>query len=291
MDFKAFPSIERFEKVDVEVTQKLHGSNASVTIMRAPMDVLNGKHPELIPFLNVDTGWLVIPGKRTSYINLENDNFGFAKFISERKDEFVTCLGEGTFYGEWVGPGINSGEGLKEKLFVLFDTRLVGRPLPNRCFTVPVLWKGALKDMNLENIMHDLKVRGSQFVSGFMRPEGVVIRVQHSNIMWKEVFESETTQWRKSYQVDKPKLPEIDVSALLQPIRAGKLLSRDEVYLKEYPQSLPKLVSAYVADLIKENEISGDDDQVSATKKALGKRLFGFMKAQVEKYKNDQQIA
>ena len=62
-----------------------------------------------------------------------------------------------------------------------------------------------------------------------------------------------------------------------------KLLSRDEKYIREFPASLPQLCSDYVADLIAEGQIIGDEGQVKAVRKAIGSELFKFAKECVSK--------
>ncbi len=265
MEFKAFSSLVRLDKVQVEVTQKLHGSNASVWI-----------YPNEAGELQVKAA------KRTSFLGPDQDNFGFRVFVEERAQQFIDLLGPGVHWGEWCGPGINSGEGLTEKRFVLFNTAKADAPRPDRVDVVPVLWRGRLEALNVDQLMINLKLNGSAYVPGFMRPEGIVINIRGLGLI-KDVFEAEETKWKgKENRIHKISKDSIDVSHLLQPIRLEKLLSRDEYYTKEYPESLPKIASDYVADLIKEDQIQGDKDQVHAIKKALGGKLFAFIKASIQ---------
>lgn len=268
VSFTEFSKIERLDNCNVTITQKLHGTNASVWIYK---DV-NGE-------LQLKTG------KRTGWCTPEHDNFGFSKFVHEHKQEFIDKLGEGVWYGEWVGPGINSGEGLTEKRLALFAVYKLGdRPLPPRVDKVPILWQGNLINMNVKEVMANLKINGSKYVPGFMRCEGIVIQLDRSNTKLKCVFEYEATQWRKGDKefrpAPNPNGP--DIEHLLQPIRLEKLLSRDEKYTRDYPSSLPSIASDYVADLLTEGEIKGTEDEVVAIKKALGKKLFGFIKGNVK---------
>lgn len=66
----------------------------------------------------------------------------------------------------------------------------------------------------------------------------------------------------------------MDISHLLQPIRMQKLFSRDEQYLRDYPNSLPQICKDYVADLLAENQFTGNEDEQAAIKKELGRQVF-----------------
>jgi hypothetical protein len=263
-EFIKFSSIQRFIQ-PVVITHKLHGSNGQIYIK--------------------DDG-TVMAGSRNRWLTIEDDNYGFAKFVKDREKEILEKLTPGRHYGEVWGVGINSGEGGKTKRFALFNTnQWEGKPLPEGIDTVPVLYKGPYYEGVVEETMAKLKAEGSRLVPGFMKVEGVVIYFERSGLRMKHVFENESTAWRgapKTKEAACPNPYSMDVSHLLQPIRLEKLLSRDESYTRDYPKSLPALASAYVADLIAEGEITGDEDTINATKKALGRNLFGFLKASVK---------
>lgn len=67
---------------------------------------------------------------------------------------------------------------------------------------------------------------------------------------------------------------------LLQSIRLEKLLSKDELYLIEFPKSMPKIVEDYFKDLIEENQVVGDP---AVIKKTLGSSLYKFIRETVSK--------
>lgn len=291
MEFKEFSKIHRLEKTTILITQKLHGTNASLWIQST--DGLDVSPNHLAPFVTSDGKLLVRPAKRTSFIDRENDNFGFAKFTEENKDALAAALGVGTWFGEWVGPGINSGEGLTEKRLALFSVLALkdkmeqmkaGGLWPDKVDLVPVLFFGESANIGLEveKAMARLKEEGSAYVPGFKRPEGVVAQVLGTSAVFKSVFEAEETQWRKKSEV-RPStvsnLPKVD--HLLQPIRLEKLLSRDEIFIKGLPKTLPAISSAYVADLVAEGQLSADEEMQALEKKALGKVLFGFVKSEL----------
>src|SRR5882762_5274769 len=103
MEFKSFGKIPRIDNIKISITQKIHGTNAQILIVEE-----NGEK-------------LLIPGSRTRWLSLGDDNYGFAKFCHDNKEEIIEKLGVGRHYGEWAGPGINAGEGLKEKTLFLFN--------------------------------------------------------------------------------------------------------------------------------------------------------------------------
>lgn len=266
MEFKKFSEIENIGKMFMQITQKIHGSNAQILIYSKP-----------------DGTFDLICGKRTGWCTTDKDNFGFATFVHSHKQEFIDKLGEGRHFGEWAGPGINSGEGLKEKHFVLFDFWKYPpeRPLPPNTLVVPVLYSGRFDLNAMETVMADLKANGSKLVPGYMHPEGVVITTLGQRL--KKVFKAEETAWTKPKGVKDPNkhIPGPKVDHLLQPIRLEKLLSRDEVYLRTYPESLPIICKDYIADLEKEGQIVGTEDEQKAIRKALGKNLFAFIKQSI----------
>lgn len=273
MEFQAFEKIGSLKKIDMAVTQKIHGTNAAVYIYEYTST--NGiSHEPRIGIRCQSRSRFIFPG---------DDNYGFASFVEINKQEFIRLLGPGLHFGEWAGPGINSGEGLTQKTFVLFDWWKFPpeRQLPPQTTVVPLLYSGPFNLEVLEGLATNLKSYGSKLVPGFMRPEGMVIQVLGQRI--KQVFAPEETQWTQPSKTKSEKVDGPDVSHLFQPVRMEKLLSRDEKYLKEYPKSLKQICSDYMADLIAEGQITGDEDQIKATRKAMGSQLFGFAKEMVEK--------
>ncbi len=266
MDFKAFPKIERIGKMSMQITQKIHGTNAQVFIYKDSEGNLQ-----------------LLTGSRTRWITPESDNYGFAAHVYANKQEFIDKLGPGQHFGEWAGPGINSGEGLTEKTFVLFDwwKYPVERELPPKTVAVPVLYQGEMSLAKLEEVMTDLKTTGSKLMPGFMRPEGVVVSINGSR--YKKVFDAEETKWKKADEVYRAakeyKGP--DLSYLLQPVRLEKLLSRDETYIKDFPKTMSLIVDEYFKDLVAENQVQELD--VKETKRNLNASLFKFVRETIEK--------
>lgn len=286
MEFKAFPEIKKLSNVAMSITQKIHGTNAQILIVELPdLDENIDKNVAYPNHTEVDGKCYVVKvGCRTRWITPLHDNYGFAAFVERNKQEIIEKLGVGQHHGEWAGPGINSGEGLTEKTFILFDWWKFPpeRALPPQTVVVPVLYNGAFDLTKVDEVMQDLKTNGSKLAPGFMRPEGVVVATMGTR--FKKVFEAEETKWTKPSGVknSEPK-PKVDLSYLLQPIRMEKLLSRDEAYLTNYPSSLPQICKDYVADLEKEGELKGEPEVVIGIKKHLGGQLFPFARSMVEK--------
>lgn len=270
MEFKSFPEIKKLGSAEFSITQKIHGTNAQVMIVPTSE---NGEGA----VKSGDGYFRVLVGSRTRWIVPGDDNYGFAAFVYANKQEFVDKLGQGQHFGEWAGPGINSGEGLKEKTFVLFDYwRYDPANLPPQCVLVPVLYKGKFDLGQVKIAMDDLKTNGSKLVPGFMRPEGVVMQIKGTR--YKEVFDAEETQWTKKSGTKAPKVEGPDYSHLLQPIRLEKLLSKDERYTLEYPASLKQIAFDYFDDLVKEGQVTGTEAELVGIKKQSLSWIFGFVK-------------
>lgn len=265
-EFKSFKEIKHLKKLTMSITQKIHGSNAHILI---------------IPN---ESGELELHcASRKRFLYVHDDNYGFARYCEEHKEEIIEKLGVGRHDGEWAGLGINSGEGLEDKQFILFDFwRYTDMPLPPRMQVVPVLYHGEIDISKVDEAMNDLKTNGSKLCPGFMRPEGIV--VTFGNVRYKKVFDAEETQWTKKKKSGNKGLNRkeyVDFTYLCQPIRLEKLLSKDERYIREYPQSLPQIVKDYVADLIKEEQIAGTEDEVKSIKKAAASQIFAFVRSQM----------
>lgn len=122
--FVKFPSIEKFSDVNAyikrryEVEQrptinyrgkiKLHGSNASV---------------------RRDPDGTIYPGKRTSLVDVQNDNAGFANYVSRLNHEtaFKNQDVPYVIFGEWAGPGVQKKVAVSlipEKTFFVFSVYL-----------------------------------------------------------------------------------------------------------------------------------------------------------------------
>jgi hypothetical protein len=201
LKFEEFPKIPRLKR-EVVITEKIDGSNAQVAFFE-----LND--PELFNEAYADPYCLeVFPGKqdgdspiamyagsRTRWINAENDNYGFAKWVKAHSTELFT-LGLGRHYGEWYGLGINRNYGLREKKFALFNVARWNPENPNRpacCQVVPILARGDSVDD--QEVMENLSKTGSVLVPGYQNPEGIVVWHSASRQMYKRTFEHDGGKW------------------------------------------------------------------------------------------------
>ncbi len=163
IEFKPFPKLARLNR-DIVITEKIDGTNAQVCITEEGQ---------------------FLTGSRTRWITPEDDNFGFAKWANDNKEELLK-LGPGQHFGEWYGGKIQRGYGLKEKRFALFN---VGRwnkdNIPACCSLVPILYQGLYHQDAIELCLVKLQQEGSLAVPGFQNPEGIVIFHTASRQLYK----------------------------------------------------------------------------------------------------------
>lgn len=295
MEFEAFPKIERFKGLRLVITQKIHGSNAQVYIYPVQenqyWDENKQEHIVTDGAVLIDGVFYKLAcGSRNRWVTPDTDNFGFATFVYANMEEFIRKLGPGRHYGEWAGPGINSGEGLVEKKFVLFDYWKFPpeRQLPPGCVVVPVLYDEICELNQINMAMGQLKTHGSFLIPGYMKPEGIVITLNGTR--FKKVFAPEEVAWQnqKKPKVDSDEKP--DYGYLLQPMRLEKLLSRDEKYINGYPTTLGMLTKDYIADLKEEGFLDGAGDLINGEivlykpidTKELSRQVFPFVRSIME---------
>jgi hypothetical protein len=181
--FVEFPSIARLSR-DVVVTEKIDGTNASVTILE------DGR---------------VLAGSRTRWITPTDDNFGFAKWVSEHEDE-LRALGVGSHFGEWWGSGIQRKYNLSEKRFSLFNVGRWSSPLNTPltdegsgsdtrcnevpcCHVVPVIVRCTFDSARIDYALASLALNGSLASPGFTKPEGIVIYHAASKQLFKKTLD------------------------------------------------------------------------------------------------------
>jgi len=185
MEFQGFPKMARLSR-EIIITEKIDGTNAQICI---------------------DEDGKMFVGSRTRWITPECDNFSFAAWAYEHKDELLT-LGPGRHFGEWWGSGIQRGYGLKEKRFSLFNTQrwaLYGTApktyptldprvtrtqevLPECCGVVPVIYQGDFDTEDVEMCIDMLRHSGSFAAPGFMKPEGIVLYHVAGNVGFKKTL-------------------------------------------------------------------------------------------------------
>lgn len=177
MEFKEFPKIARLSR-EMVITEKIDGTNAQICI-------------------TADGEFLC--GSRTRWITPADDNYGFARWAHENKDELMK-LGEGSHFGEWWGGGIQRGYGLQknDKRFSLFNTsRWNNETKPACCSVVPVLYVGVFDTNRIQIELDKLKTNGSAAAPGFMKPEGVVVYQTAGRYYFKKTIEKdEEHKWQ-----------------------------------------------------------------------------------------------
>lgn len=184
-EFVGFPKMARLSRECI-VTEKIDGTNAQVFI--------------------TEDGQMFV-GSKTRWITPENDNFGFAAWAYQHKDELMS-LGVGRHFGEWWGQGIQRKYGLSENRFSLFNVarwclhgqepQLIptGDPriekwqdvLPPCCSLVPILYRGIFTTEACHAALADLKENGSRAAPGFMNPEGIVCYHVAGNVGFKKTI-------------------------------------------------------------------------------------------------------
>lgn len=170
LEFKAFPKIPRLNR-GVFITEKIDGTNAAIVIS--------------------DDGTEIAAQSRTRIITPDNDNFGFATWVQQNREELLT-LGPGYHYGEWYGRGIQRNYGLQDRRFALFNVgRYNQHNRPSIVEVVPVLAEGVGFDRNVARVLDMLRSDGSVAVPGFMKPEGIVVFHSASRTMHKVLLEND----------------------------------------------------------------------------------------------------
>jgi len=168
--FESFGKIARYNRI-VTVTEKIDGTNAQIYI--SP-DGLN-----------------LVAGSRNRYVTPANDNFGFARWCEDHKDELL-ALGPGRHFGEWWGKGIQRGYGLPDKRFSLFNTsQWTEDTTPPCCHVVPILFHGLADDLDPTFLMRALAFDGSKAAPGYKNPEGIIMYHEAARTYFKMTYKDE----------------------------------------------------------------------------------------------------
>jgi len=185
-EFKKIPRLSR----EIVITEKIDGTNGVVAIFHKaelPPEDLDNPAVLLVPFGGMD--FVMLAGSKSRWISPVDDNFGFARWVAQHRDELVT-LGPGTHYGEWWGSGIQRGYGLTkgEKRWSLFNTTRWALKRPSCCSCVPELYRGAFSTPHIETVLQQLKELGSSAALGFMNPEGVIVYHVAGDLLFKKTL-------------------------------------------------------------------------------------------------------
>lgn len=189
-EFVGFSKMGRLSRECV-ITEKIDGTNAQVYI--------------------TDAGRL-LAGSRTRWITPGSDNFAFAAWCEEHRDELMG-LGPGRHFGEWWGSGIQRGYGLPkgEKRFSLFnvirwclsdaepgvikqgnpDVVKMQERLPACVGLVPELYRGLFDTLTVDVALSRLRANGSYASPGFMDPEGVIVFHIAANVGFKRTLDGD----------------------------------------------------------------------------------------------------
>lgn len=172
VEFKAWPKIPRENPFNVTISEKIDGTNACIIIQKG-----------------------VIAGvqSRKRFITPENDNYGFALWVSKNEDALLT-MGDGYHYGEWAGLGIQKNplrlEGKRLFLFNTFRWNKNNLSRPKCCDVVPVLYQGMLEPEIIPNLLEDLKAKDTV-------REGVVAYYHAFKKYTKHTIKSPNGKWCK----------------------------------------------------------------------------------------------
>ena len=169
-DNTVFPKISRLSR-DMVITEKIDGTNGRILI---------GEDGS------------IRAGSKGQWLTLEQDNFGFCKWVMENK-ECLLLLGPGIHFGEWWGPGINKRKyPVENKRFSLFNVSRWKAGVPPCCDIVPILYQGSFSTVVVDEILNALIEHGSVACPGFKNPEGVVIFHKAGGHLYKKTIEKDS---------------------------------------------------------------------------------------------------
>lgn len=170
MEFEDFPKMARWSR-DIIVTEKLDGTNAQICISEA------GEF---------------MAGSRSRFITPEDDNYGFARWAAENKDELMK-LGPGRHFGEWWGKGIQRNYSMPRKVFSLFNVTRWSRESdrPACCDVVPTIYRGPMFPGVMEKYIRELNASGSIASPGFTDPEGIVLYHVAAGVGFKKTIKKD----------------------------------------------------------------------------------------------------
>jgi len=190
MEFVEYPKMARWSR-DVIITEKIDGTNGQIVIELHDEEKW-GATPPMATVDVLDVTYDIWTGSKNRWVypGGSRDNAGFAQYVSQNADALAQVLGVGRHYGEWWGPGIQRGYGLKEKQFSLFNVhRWMDLPVNGGLINkVPVLYQGPNRPGIIEESLLILEAEGSIASPGFMRPEGIVWWHTAANIGFKKTF-------------------------------------------------------------------------------------------------------
>lgn len=169
--FVAWPKIPRLSKSQMWVSEKIDGTNSAIRIAE---------------------GKVVAVQSRNRFITPQQDNYGFAAWVASNAASLVEDLGDGLWFGEWWGLGIQRGYGLKEKRFSIFDTRHAARTWKTENLSVvPFLDQHQFDTNRIRDTLAYLRCVGSIAAPGFSRPEGIIVYVREAGCRFKVLLDND----------------------------------------------------------------------------------------------------
>jgi len=178
VEFKAWPKIGRIKDDNIIITEKMDGTNGCVII---------------------EGGELVGVQSRKRLIKARDDNYGFASWCEENKEELLG-LGEGYHYGEWVGAGIQKNpHALDRKYFYTFNTCRLADTLPDCVKQVAVLYAGPNSQEIIEGCMDKLY---SDATYAKYVPEGIVVHYLLFDTRIKYTYKNTKGKWKNENEED-----------------------------------------------------------------------------------------
>lgn len=193
MDFQSFQKIPRLDKVST-FTEKLDGTNGQIYVDLVP-DVPDFDPEGHILVVKDGVKYIIKAGSRNRYITVGDDNYGFARWVSDNANKLVD-LGVGRHFGEWWGNGIGRRYGLERKYFSLFNAGRWSKeniPEVEGLTVVPILYQGPLSLEAVDSTMESLRENGSVAAPGWMKPEGIVIF--YEGYLFKDTFDMRKGKW------------------------------------------------------------------------------------------------
>jgi hypothetical protein len=222
MTYPKFGKIPRLHR-EVVITEKIDGTNGLIRIFGPDESMLVDVASGTLRTIVLPDRTSILVGSRTQWINPDNDNHGFAKWVWDNAKDLAQ-LGPGHHYGEWWGEKINRGYGIKGKRFSLFNVaRWMDKTLPDIVDVVPVIARGNADHLNfmVQAALADLRQFGSFAAPGFMRPEGIVVYHDAAGQLFKVTLdndEAKSAVRRPAAGGDGGRLTDEDVQKLLAPM-------------------------------------------------------------------------
>ena len=183
------------------VTEKIDGTNAQVHIVKYDDPLWDDEEygnlshdSHYVVARDYDKELYMFAGSRKRYVTPDDDNHGFARWVTDNADELFK-FGPGRHYGEWWGLGIQRGYGLEEKRLSMFNPKWADQG-PSCVTSTPILMDDC-PDLGSAGYlcMKDLNDYGSKASPGFMDPEGVVVFHTAANQMFKQTFDYDEGKW------------------------------------------------------------------------------------------------